>query len=217
MTAATASPATAAFLKRRPGLVAAALLALLVAAAQWRPARAVARVVPAALLALLVAAPAWSQSPTPAPVPEASSAPVRPLADSALLAQMRAGGLVIYFRHTATDFSRDDRAMRDFDDCENQRPLTSTGQADAAAIGAHFKRLAIPVGRVLASPYCRTREVAERMFGRYERADAVRGGPADAAGERYAGLKSLLSTPPAAGANLVISSHANPMRAVAGL
>ena len=132
------------------------------------------------------------------------------------MAQLRAGGLVIYFRHTATDFSRDDRAMRDFDDCESQRPLTTKGRTDAAAIGAQMKRLAIPVGRVLASPYCRTREVAERMFGHYERADAVRGGPADAAGERYAGLKALLSTPPAAGTNLVISSHANPMRAVAG-
>ena len=47
---------------------------------------------------------------------------MRPLADAALMAQLRAGGLVIYFRHTATDFSRDDRAMRDFDDCESQRP-----------------------------------------------------------------------------------------------
>ena len=141
---------------------------------------------------------------------------MRPLADAALLAQLRAGGLVIYFRHTATDFSRDDRTMRDFDDCDSQRPLTAKVRTDATAIGAHFKRLAIPVGRVLASPYCRTREVAERMFGRYERADAVRGGPADASGERYAGLKTLLSTPPAAGTNLVISSHANPMRAVAG-
>ena len=75
-----------------------------------------------ALLAWLIGAPALSQSPAPSPVPEPNSAPVRPLADAALMAQLRAGGLVIYFRHTATDFSRDDSAMRDFDECESQRP-----------------------------------------------------------------------------------------------
>ena len=38
----------------------------------------------------------------------------------------------------------------------------------------------------------------------------------DAGGERYAGLKALVSTPLAAGSNLVISSHGNPIRTVAG-
>lgn len=138
------------------------------------------------------------------------------LSDAELLAQLRAGGLVVYFRHTATDFSRDDRAMRDYDDCAHQRALSAKGRADARAIGEQWKRLRLPVGRVLASPYCRTRDVAQRMFGRYERSPEVRGGPADAGAERYAGLRHLLSTPVTDRANLIISSHGNPYHAVAG-
>ena len=138
------------------------------------------------------------------------------LSDAELLAQLRAGGLVVYFRHTATDFSRNDRATRDYDDCAHQRVLSAKGRADARAIGEQWKRLRLPVGRVLASPYCRTRDVAQRMFGRYERSPEVRGGPADAGAERYAGLRHLLSTPVTGRANLIISSHGNPYHAVAG-
>ena len=138
------------------------------------------------------------------------------LSDAELLAQLRAGGLVVYFRHTATDFSRNDRATRDYDDCAHQRALSAKGRADARAIGEQWKRLRLPVGRVLASPYCRTRDVAQRMFGRYERSPEVRGGPADAGTERYAGLRHLLSTPVTGRANLIISSHGNPYHAVAG-
>jgi hypothetical protein len=155
-------------------------------------------------------------APIPDPAPEPSSAPVRPLTGAQLLAQLSAGGLVVYFRHTATDFSRDDKAMRDYDDCANQRLLTPRGRADARAIGEHWKRLGIPVGAVLASPYCRTRDVAQQMFGRHERMDDVRGGPIEAGGDRYAGLRRLMSTPPPGRANLVISSHGNPFRAIAG-
>ena len=157
-------------------------------------------------LALALALPAAAQT-TDAPTT---------LSDAELLAQLRAGGLVVYFRHTATDFSRDDRAMRDYDDCEHQRLLSAKGRADARAIGAQWKRLKLPVGRVLASPYCRTRDVAQRMFGRYERSPEVRGGPVDAGAERYAGLRQLLSTPVPDRTNLIISSHGNPYHAVAG-
>ena len=171
-----------------------------------------------ALVSLLLAAvlPAQAQAPkTEPPAPAPAVTPTAPqITDAALLAALRAGGLVVYFRHTATDFSRDDRQMRDFDDCRNQRPLSPKGRADARAIGVEWKRLKIPVGPVLASPYCRTREVAQLMFGRYERSNDVRGGPADAGYGRYAALKQLLSTPRASPDTLVISSHGNPWRAL---
>lgn len=184
-------------------------------AAPWRALR-----LAAALLAVATAVPVCAQAaatpPPAASAPQSGGSAVRAIADAELLARLRAGGLVIYFRHTATDFSRDDRAMADYDDCAQQRPLSPKGQADARAIGAQFKRLKIPVGQVLASPYCRTREVAQLMFGRYERSDAVRGGPAEAGGERYAALKALFASPVPGGLNRVISSHGNPFRAVAG-
>lgn len=174
-----------------------------------------------AIVGLLLAAtlPALAQSsanePAAAVPPQAPAAPATPkITDAALLAALRKGGLVVYFRHTATDFSRDDRQMRDFDDCRNQRLLSPQGRADARAIGEQWKRLKIPVGPVLASPYCRTREVAQLMFGRYERSNDVRGGPVDAGEDRYAGLKRLLSTLRTSPDTLVISSHANPWRAL---
>ena len=163
--------------------------------------------------------PAPASPPVPAQVPAPAAVPAAPvvqMAPAQLLALLRAGGLVVYFRHTATDFSRDDSKMRDFDDCANQRLLTPKGRADARAIGAEWKRLKIPVGRVLASPYCRTRDVAQQMFGRHERTPEARGGPVSPDSDRYAGLKGLLSTPIAEKTNLVISSHGNPYYATNG-
>jgi phosphohistidine phosphatase SixA len=166
-----------------------------------------------ALLCLVLTAtiPALAQTVSPAPVSQVT------LSDPELLSLLRKGGLVVYFRHTATDFSKDDRQMRDHDDCASQRPLTSTGRTQARSIGAEWKRLQIPVGQVLASPYCRTRDVAQLMFGRYERSNDVRGGPVEDGADRYAGLKRLLSTlPQPPSTNLVISSHGNPYQAVIG-
>ena len=162
------------------------------------------------------AAPASASPSVPAQVPAPPASPVVQMAPAQLLALLRAGGLVVYFRHTATDFSRDDSKMRDFDDCANQRLLTPKGRADARAIGAEWKRLKIPVGRVLASPYCRTRDVAQQMFGRYQRTPEARGGPVSPDSERYAGLKALFSTPINDKTNLVISSHGNPYYATNG-
>lgn len=152
-------------------------------------------------------------------MPSALPAPAAPpaLPDAELLRLLKAGGLVVYFRHTATDFSKNDQQSRDYDDCANQRPLLPLGRTQARRIGAEWKRLKIPVGRVLASPTCRTREVAQLMFGRYERSDDVRGGPVQEGAERYAGLRRLLSAPPSpTSTNLVISSHGNPYQAVVG-
>lgn len=130
---------------------------------------------------------------------------------------MRKGGYVIYFRHTSTDMSRDDARSKSDDDCDNQRPLTDGGRDEARRIRAAFRELQIPVGRVLASPRCRTMETAMLAFGRAEKTAEVRGGPATPDHpDRYAGLRRLLAAPVKPGANLVISSHGNPFYAVAG-
>jgi phosphohistidine phosphatase SixA len=133
-----------------------------------------------------------------------------------LLQTLRGGGLILYFRHTSTDFGQNDDAMSGYEDCARQRNLTDRGRDEARAIGAAIKRLNIPIGDVLASPFCRTRETAQLIFGHATVAAAVRGGPArPGTDDRYAELRKLLSTPPSRGTNLAIASHGNPFHAVA--
>lgn len=172
----------------------------------------------AAFAVLSVArAPAQQFQPVPPPAAGRSALPAGPLPGIGLLSELRKGGYIIYFRHTSTDFSRDDSRSRSDDDCDNQRPLTDRGRDEARQIGAAFKELKIPVEKVLASPRCRTMETALLAFGRADRAREVRGGPAAPENpDRYAGLRQLLSTILKPGANLVISSHGNPFYATAG-
>ncbi|MFL6565089.1 MAG: histidine phosphatase family protein [Burkholderiales bacterium] len=137
--------------------------------------------------------------------------------DPAIVEKLREGGLVLYMRHTSTDFSQNDAAMTTYADCVHQRNLTEKGRAEAREIGAHLKRLAIPVGQVLASPFCRTMETARLVFGDAQAMNEVRGGPAQPDDpRRYDALRKLLSTPVAKGENRIISSHGNPFHAVAG-
>ena len=168
-----------------------------------------------ALAALLLWGPAGSQ--TAEPQPQRSSLPSRELAPAQLLAELLNGGYILYFRHAATDFSQNDERMKSYEDCANQRNLIDKGRSDARAIGAAIRELRIPVERVLASPFCRTVETAQLVFGRAEKMQEVRGGPSAPAGsERYAALRKILATPVRAGSNLVVVSHGNPFYSVAG-
>jgi hypothetical protein len=139
-----------------------------------------------------------------------------PLEGPALLDALKRGGYVIYFRHTSTDFSQNDAGMASYDDCARQRNLTDAGRAEARDIGAAIARLRIPVGEVLASPYCRTMETARLMFGRATPATSVRGGPVSADADRYLDLRTLFARGAPAGTNMAVASHGNPFYAVAG-
>ena len=145
----------------------------------------------------------------------AAEPPSESLTGAALLDELKSGGLILYFRHTSTDFGQNDDAMSGYEDCVRQRNLTDRGRDEARRIGEAVKRLGVPIGNVLASPFCRTRETAQLIFGRETVSAAVRGGPARPGnGDRYAELRKLLSTPPQAGTNLAIASHGNPFHAV---
>ena len=157
------------------------------------------------LLALCLLAPSWAAEP-----------PGETLAGPALLAALRQGGLIIYFRHTSTDFGQNDDQMTGYEDCARQRNLTDQGREEARQIGAAIERLHLPIGEVLASPFCRTMETARLIFGRAQATAAVRGGPARPdSPDRYSELRKLLSTSPRPGTDLAIASHGNPFRAVA--
>ncbi|MFO1312876.1 MAG: histidine phosphatase family protein [Burkholderiales bacterium] len=167
----------------------------------------------AALLASILWALALACAAQPAPATPGAGT----LDGAALLHALRQGGYVLYLRHASTDFGQNDDAMTDYANCAQQRNLTDAGRAEARAIGRAIRDLGIPVGPILASPYCRTRESAELVFGKPTVSQTVRGGPAsDDGGQRYAALRALLSTPVAKGSNLAISSHGNPFRALAG-
>lgn len=147
----------------------------------------------------------------------ANTAAPEALAGPALLAALRAGGYVLYLRHTSTDFGQSDAPTSDYANCATQRNLTDAGRAEARAIAAALQSLRIPIGTALASPWCRTMETGRLAFGAATPSLAVRGGPARPdQPDRYAELRALLGTPVARGTNVAIASHGNPFRAVAG-
>lgn len=154
------------------------------------------------MAALLVCLPA-ALAVVPAAAQEQPSFNTKVVAPQApeLLAMLRGGGYVLFFRHGATPDYAEAAITDDFADCGRQRSLNSVGRAQAFAIGEAFRVLGIPIGDVIASPYCRCMDTARIAFGRVQRADEVRsGGDADR-------LRARLSTTPPAGANLAIVGH----------
>lgn len=141
--------------------------------------------------------------------------------DRQLLERLRSGSHTLYFRHVATDWSNDDQVNQagDWTSCDDQRmrQLSDEGRAEARRIGDAIRALCIPVGQVLASPYCRTMETAS-LLGLGEvvpsvdvmnlRAAAYFGGR-DAI---VASARRLLSTVPPEGGNRVVVAHGNVAR-----
>ncbi|MDX6555173.1 MAG: hypothetical protein QOD86_1368 [Miltoncostaeaceae bacterium] len=89
--------------------------------------------------------------------------PTAPLEGTQLVDALRDGGYVIFFRHAAT--TRSGQPDDDLTTCTTQRNLNAQGRREAREIGAAFRELDIPVGRVVASPYCRTKDTARLAFG----------------------------------------------------
>jgi phosphohistidine phosphatase SixA len=133
-----------------------------------------------------------------APAARAPDVPVESLRD---------GGYVVVFRHAATDSGMD--TTDDLSDCSRQRNLNGEGRRQSREIGRAFERLDIPVGPVLASPFCRTRDTARIAFGRVQPSRALLSveffaSPREA---RRRGLTRLLKAEPPDGANTVLVSH----------
>lgn len=133
------------------------------------------------------------------------------LSGAALVEALRGGGYVIYFRHARTDFSMPDTDRSDLTNCATQRNLSDEGRADARAMGEAIRALEIPIGEVLASEYCRTRETAELAFGRVTPTrDLTSRSTLSTDEERAArieALRVLLSTPPEPGIYTVQVGH----------
>ncbi len=143
------------------------------------------------------------------------------LSGRALIDALRGGGLNIYFRHAATDWSQQDRVDKrdDWLSCDGNeiRQLSDLGRANARSIGTAMHSLELPVSQVLASPYCRTMETARLLrLGEVRPSNAVINlrvasyfGGDDAVVDS---ARRLLGSAPPEGGNRVIVAHGNVAR-----
>lgn len=145
--------------------------------------------------------------------------PQGPLSGKRLVEELRDGGYVIVVRHMATEEGGvDDPAQPQ--DCAPQRELTDQGRQQARELGEAVQDLDIPIGRVVASPYCRTRETAELAFGSDVTTDEVllplpgTGKPGnDAAIEK---VRQLLGEQTPEDQNTVVVTHISVIEPVTG-
>ncbi len=177
------------------------------------------RTLAAAALAFgLVVTPAL---PAGKPEPGAKGVAAQGLKGKALLAELKKGGYVIYFRHFETGQDYADQVTADVDNCWTQRRINAQGFRDAQRIGKFLYDQKIGISRVVASPFCRTWQSADLAFGRHERIDALKILPSkDYTPEQNAVMKAgvmpFLATAPQAGKNTVIMAHDDNLTAAGG-
>jgi phosphohistidine phosphatase SixA len=129
-----------------------------------------------------------------------------------LIAALREGGNVIVVRHGATYPDQADTNPLDPKDTARQRQLNDSGRAAAKAMGDALRALKVPVGKVQTSHFQRAVETGTLLgFGEVTSTpDISEGGLVVTPNEnnrRAAALRTLASTPPPAGTNLVLISH----------
>jgi phosphohistidine phosphatase SixA len=137
----------------------------------------------------------------------------------ALAARLRQGGHVLFIRHAITD--RRDRDSGVLGERAGQRNIIAAGRAQSRRLGAAFRALPVPYGRVLAGPVFRARETAEIAFGP-ENVDIITDLVADdyASGFDYraivTAMRRRLATPPPPGLNTVMVGHRTPLEHYVG-
>lgn len=126
------------------------------------------------------------------------------------VAAVRGGGYVIIMRHGATHQDQADTDPLNLANVDKQRQLNDAGRARSKEIGEAFKKLGIPVGKVVSSQYFRAIETAKLAFGTAEpTADVSEGGQVVTPIEnnrRAAAMKKLAATA-MPGTNVVVVTH----------
>jgi len=89
-----------------------------------------------------------------------------------LLERLRAGGLVIYFRHGDTRSGQGSVAR--LAGCEGERNLSDVGRKELREVRAAFEIIDADIAEVLSSPYCRARETGLIAFGEATVTDTLR-------------------------------------------
>lgn len=137
-----------------------------------------------------------------------------------LIEALRGGGFVIHVRHAATERGQVLPKIEDPADCTTQRQLSELGRAQARRMGEAFRALALPVGEIRSSPYCRCVDTLRVAFGRVEVApDLASSVPvSEPEARRLAGaLRAMLATPPAPGTNTVLAGHMSNLKEATGI
>ena len=138
------------------------------------------------------------------------------------------GGYILHFRHAARDKWID---VQKYDALEshvhknglnssrfaendyfaNAVCLNSRGKIQAKAIREHIKKIKLPIGYVISSPICRSRQTAELAFGGYDRLNInlVHTGPYNESRSKHAKDLSKLyrELPIEKGKNTIVSGH----------
>ena len=129
-----------------------------------------------------------------------------------LVASMQQGGYVIVFRHGATNRDQADTDPLNLDNVAKQRQLSEPGKQVARNVGAAFKSLQIPLGKVYTSRFYRAVETGQLVSGKQVEplADISEGGQVVTPIEndrRAEALRKLAATPPERGTNTLVVSH----------
>ena len=144
---------------------------------------------------------------------------------STLLASLKDGGYVIYFRHATTEKDYADQAdpLMNLNDCSSQRKLSTQGIKESYEIGMAFASKEIPVGEIIVSEYCRSWKTANLAFGEWTQKDSrLNFLPYEDYSKSHIELMKknvmpLLTRPPLPGTNTVIIGHDDPFEAVTGV
>jgi hypothetical protein len=145
----------------------------------------------------------------------------RRLSPATAMEALKQGGYIIYFRHFETGADTPDQHLARFDDCATQRQLDEQGVRQAVRVRNAVQAMRIPVGEVLASPFCRAWQSADLAFGRHVKVEGLKLPPskdytdADRIAMRVA-LQPLLGRPPMPGTNTIIMAHDDNLPAAGG-
>jgi phosphohistidine phosphatase SixA len=127
-------------------------------------------------------------------------------------AALRAGGLVIVFRHGATNPDQADTDPLNHDNVARQRHLSDAGRTAAARLGDDLKRAGVTIGTAYSSKFQRAVDTARLVAGKDPIAtlDVTEGGLVVSPNEnnrRAAALRAMAGTAPAPGTDTLIVTH----------
>jgi len=130
----------------------------------------------------------------------------------ALAASLKQGGYVIVLRHGATNRDQADTDPLHPDNVARQRLLSESGRDIARQVGAAFKTLGIPLGRVHTSLFNRAVETGRLISGAevHPSADITEGGLVVTPIEndrRAEALRAIAAMTPETGRNTLIVTH----------
>ena len=130
----------------------------------------------------------------------------------ALAERLKQGGYVIVFRHGATNRDQADTDPLSYDNNTKQRLLSESGKALDRQVGASFKALQIPIGKVHTSKFYRAVETGRLISGTEVTStlDITEGGLVVTPIEndrRAEALRKMAATPPEDGKNTILVTH----------